>query len=205
MQLSPKIIQKTITAPGTSERVSFCHQLPPDPDHEAVDHSVLPEILNSYFFPDILFWDPLSTIPSLKGFLKCPIKACSGKNSFLRAVGWKDGKTERNNPCRLYGLTCPDMLASQTYRCQFHNHEIIAHDSEVLKQLLEVDKQPFILSHLTRMMRDLQITISSYILSGLAFSDIENIFFPTYFIAILKIRKCLQDSQYTLFTFVSHY
>ena len=30
-------------------------------------------------------------------------------------------------------------------------------------------------------------------------------FFSTFFIAILKIKKCLQDSQYTLFTFVSYY
>ena len=30
-------------------------------------------------------------------------------------------------------------------------------------------------------------------------------FSPTFFIAILKIKKCLQDSQYTLFTFVSYY
>ena len=59
--------------------------------------SAPPEIRYSYFFPDILFWDPLSRIPSLKGFLKCPREACSGKNSFLRVVGWKDGKTDRNN------------------------------------------------------------------------------------------------------------
>lgn len=83
----------------------------------------------------------------------------------------KDG---RNNPCRLYGLTCPVMLVSRIYRCQLYNHEIIAHDSEVLKQLHEVDWQPFILSHIMGMTRELQLAISSYILSGLAFSDIEN-------------------------------
>ena len=67
------------------------------------------------------------------------------------------------------------MLVSRVYRCQSHNHEIIAHDCGVLKQLLDVDREPFILSHLTGMTRELQMTISSYILSGLAFSDIENI------------------------------
>ena len=154
-------IQKTVTTPCMRERVSFCHQLPPDRGHEAVDHnfSAPPEIHNSYFFPDILFWDPLSRIPSLNGFLKCPREAYSGKNSFLRAIGWKDRKTERNNPRRLYGLTCPVMLVSRIYRSQLHNHEIIAHDSEVLKQLLEVDRQPFILTHITGMTRELQITI----------------------------------------------
>ena len=34
---------------------------------------------------------------------------------------------------------------------------------------------------------------------------LKRVFFPTYFIAILKIKKCLQDSQYTLFTFVSYH
>lgn len=168
-------IQKGIATPGMRERISFCHLVPPNPCHTPVDSSAPPEILYSYFFPDILFWDPLSRIPSLKGFLKCPREACSGKNSFLRVVGWKDGKTDRNNPRRLYGLTCPVMLVSRVYRCQSHNHEIIAHDCGLLKQLLGVDREPFILSHLTGMTRELQMTISSYILSGLAFSDIENI------------------------------
>lgn len=160
-------IQKIIATPRTSERASFCNQLPPV--HQ--DRSVPPQmhICNDYFFPDILFWDSLSRIPSLNGFLRCPIEACSGKNSFLRAVGWKDGKTEEQSR-PLYGLTCPVMLVSRIY-CQLHNHEILALDSEVLQQLLEVDRQPFILSHITGMTRELQTTISSYILSGLAFSD----------------------------------
>ena len=33
----------------------------------------------------------------------------------------------------------------------------------------------------------------------------KSFFFSTFFIAILKIKKCLQDSQYTLFSFVSYY
>ena len=166
-------IQKIIDTPHTSERVSFCNRIPPDDQ----DRSLPPQIhiCNAYFFPDILFWDPLSRIPSLNGFLRCPREACSGKDSFLRAVGWKDGKTARNNPRRLYGLTCPVMLVSRIYRCQLHHHEILSHDSEVLQQLLEVDRQPFILSHITGITRELQTTISSYILSGLAFSDVENI------------------------------
>ena len=168
-----KCIQKIIDTPHTSERISFCNRIPPDDQ----DRSLPPQIhiCNAYFFPDILFWDPLSRIPSLNGFLRCPREACSGKDSFLRAVGWKDGKTARNNPRRLYGLTCPVMLVSHIYRCQLHHHEILFHDSEVLQQLLEVDRQPFILSHITGMTRELQTTISSYILSGLAFSDVENI------------------------------
>ena len=156
-----KCIQKIIDTPHTSERISFCNRIPPDDQ----DRSLPPQIhiCNAYFFPDILFWDPLSRIPSLNGFLRCPREACSGKDSFLRAVGWKDGKTARNNPRRLYGLTCPVMLVSHIYRCQLHHHEILFHDSEVLQQLLEVDRQPFILSHITGMTRELQTTISSYI------------------------------------------
>lgn len=169
-------IQKTIAnGMPTSERISFAHRPPPDPGHEGLDHSVPPEIRSSYFFPDILFWDPLSRIPSLKGFLQCPRETCSGKNSLLRAVGWKDGKTTRNNPRRLYGLACPVILVSRIYRCQLNHHEIIAHDSEILKQILEIDLPPFILSHITGMTREQQFTIASYILSGLAFSNIENL------------------------------
>ena len=88
-------IQKTIATPSERlERVSFCHHLSPDRRREAVDHPVPPEIRSSYFFPDILFWDPLTKIPSIKGFLQRPREACCGKNSFLRAIGWKDGRME---------------------------------------------------------------------------------------------------------------
>ena len=126
-----------MATPCMPERISFCHLVPPNPCHKPVDSSAPHEISYSYFFPDILFWDPLSRTPSLKGFLKCLREACSGKTASL----WSPcGKTDGNNPRRLYGLTCPVMLVSRVYRCQLHNHEIIAHDCGVLKQLLDVDR-----------------------------------------------------------------
>ena len=46
-------IQKAIATPGLRERISFCHLVPPNPCHTPVDSSAPPEILYSYFFPDI--------------------------------------------------------------------------------------------------------------------------------------------------------
>ena len=86
-------IQKSIadSIPLTTQRISFCHP-PPSSNIQASVSGVnqvepLAQQFNLYFFPDILFWDPLSTIPSLKGVLQCPKEACKGRNSFLRAVG----------------------------------------------------------------------------------------------------------------------
>lgn len=174
-------IQKSIadSIKRTTERISFCHP-PPSSNLQASVSGVnqgepLAQQFNLYFFPDILFWDPLSTIPSLKGVLQCPKDACKGRNSFLRAVGWKDGKTERSNPRRLYGLTAPVVLVSRVYRCQLNNHEVVAHDGHILMQLRNTDRPPFILSHLSGITRDVQTAISSYVLSELPFSRIANI------------------------------
>lgn len=106
----------------------------------------------------------MSRIPSLKGFLQCPKKECNGKKSFLRAVAWKDGRTERNDPRRLFGLSAPVVLVSRVYRCQM-NHEVIAHDGDILMQLNKRDGPP----------RKVQTTISSYVLSGLTFSKIAQL------------------------------
>lgn len=154
-------IQKTIAESVTfrNERISFCLHLPPPgftpPDQLVEDAESQHKLYNVYFPPDILFWNPLSRSPLLRALLQCPREACSGKKSFLRAVGWKDGKTERDNPRRLYGLTSPVILVSRIYRCQLHKHEVIAHDGDVLMQLLNRDRFPFLLSHVTGMTREL--------------------------------------------------
>lgn len=77
-------IQKTIAnGMPTSEMISFAHRPPPDPGHEGLDHFVPPEIRSSYFFPDILFWDPLSRIPSLiKAFYNAQEKHVPGKTVY---------------------------------------------------------------------------------------------------------------------------
>lgn len=174
-------IQKSIadSIKRMTERISFCHP-PPSSNLQASISGVnqvepLTQQFNLYFIPDILFWDPLSTIPSLKGVLQCPKEACKGRNSFLRAVGWKDGKTERSNPRQLYGLTAPVELVSCVYRCQLNNNEVVAHDGHILMQLRNTDRPPFILSHLSGITRDVQTAISSYVLSELTFSRIANI------------------------------
>ena len=129
--------------------------------------------INLYFFPDVIFWDPLSRLSLRREFLQCPKESCCGKRSCLRAVGWKDGKTKRDNPRRLYGLIHPVVLVSRIYRCQLSNHEVIAHDGDIIKQLSDKDRPPFMLSHITGMTRELQNTITSHILSGLSFCDIQ--------------------------------
>ena len=96
-------IQKAIATPGMRERISFCHLVPPNPRHRPVDSSAPPEILYSYFFPDILFWDPLSRIPSLKGFLKCSREACSGKTASLGSSG---GKIKMERPIGIILVDC---------------------------------------------------------------------------------------------------
>lgn len=166
-----KLLADSITL--TTERISFCH--PPPPASGVNKVKPLEQQFNLYFFPDILFWDPLSRIPSIRGVLQCPKEACKGRNSLLRAVGWKDGKTERSNPRRLYGLTTPVVLVSRVYRCQLNNHEVVAHDGHILMQLCKTDRPPFILSHLSGITRDVQTAISSFVLSELTFSGIAKI------------------------------
>ena len=61
----------------------------------------------------------------------------------------------------------------------------------VKKERLRINKDPF-LKFLTVLVVRVHAKLNSF-------------FFSTFFIAILKIKKCLQDSQYTLFTFVSYY
>lgn len=97
-----KCIQKTIATPSMSERISFCHGLPLD-GHEAIDRSVPLDICSSYFFPDVLFWDPLSRIPLIQGFLRCPREACFEKTVSL---GPLDGKMERQK-----GIILIDFMA----------------------------------------------------------------------------------------------
>ena len=78
-------IQKSIadSVTFTTERLSFCH--PPLSSNIQASVSGVNQVepiaqqFNLYFFPDILFWDPLSTIPSFKGVLQCPKEACKGR------------------------------------------------------------------------------------------------------------------------------
>lgn len=87
------IQEKVANGEFRSEMISFSYLPPP---MSCNVHSG--ETPSFYFFPDILFWDPLSRTSSLGKFLQCPKQGCCGKISFLRAVGWKDGKTKRDNP-----------------------------------------------------------------------------------------------------------
>ena len=85
-------IQKAIVTPGMRERISFCHLVPPNLCHRPVNSSAPlapPEILYSYFFPDILFWDPLSRIPSLKASSNAQEKHVQGKTASLGSSGGK--------------------------------------------------------------------------------------------------------------------
>ena len=83
----------------------------PNPCHKPVDSSAPHEISYSYFFPDILFWDPLSRIPSLKGFLKCSREACSGKTASLGSSG---GKIKMERPI---GIILVDCMAWHVLLC----------------------------------------------------------------------------------------
>ena len=68
--------------------------------------------------PDIIIWDPLTTIVL---DLVCP-----NCHLALRATRWKDGQSAHDQPRRLFSIQRHAILISRVYRCST-DHQILAH------------------------------------------------------------------------------
>ena len=64
----------------------------------------------------------------------------------LKPRKWKDGRSERDGPRKLYGRDSVVLLVSRVYVCP-QGHEIPAHDPRILNSLPNDKNIPFILSH----------------------------------------------------------
>ena len=60
-----------------------------------------------YLIPRVILWDPLAQVTDLNGQLKCQRAECKSDGSYLRAVHWKDGRTDRECWRFLYGVDGP--------------------------------------------------------------------------------------------------
>jgi hypothetical protein len=165
----------------TLERLSAEGKFPivVDPPHLwqlGISARTAPPNPDDYFRPKLIIWDPLTQRTINEGQLKCPrIECVSSSMNLLRPVRWKNGANSGNVPRTLFDCNKGStFLVSRVYRCP-RNHEILAHDENILKLFPQRDRLPFILSHIGGLTRELYDYIISHSSCGFKISQIEHI------------------------------
>lgn len=120
--------------------------------------------------PSVIIWNPIILPMFHSSFqLKCPI--CQSE---LRFWKWKDGRTERDMPRKLYCIQEQVLLVSSVYLCDNH-HQVLSHHPSILEELRKLlFRVPFVLFHKAGVTSELYNYISVSIHTGICIQDVEN-------------------------------
>ena len=126
----------------------------------------------AYRIPPVILWNPLVQT-------QCDL-ACPTCRSSLRTWRWNDGRSPHSMPRSIFSVQERVLLVSCVYLCG-NNHQVIAHDAELLKSVRQAGVRiPFILFHKSGMTKELHNFVSSSIQAGLCIQDIESMLLNLY-------------------------
>ena len=97
-----------------------------------------PPDVGDYVLPRVIIWNPLQQQHCFKTGFTCPHYELGHLNSILTPSKWKDGRSERDLPRKIYCVNGPVLLVSRLYRCT-QGHEIAGHDPRILESILSGD------------------------------------------------------------------
>ena len=126
----------------------------------------------SYVLPRVIIWDPFVQLSHNFAEVNCP--RCEENTNFLRAVGWKDGRLQRDSPRSIYGNSGIVLIISRKYCCR-KGHEIAGHDQAILDMFPVKSVIPFILTHKSGVTTELMENLVSMIRNGLSFVQVQGI------------------------------
>lgn len=119
--------------------------------------------------PSVILWNPIIYPALASDRLKCP--HCKAN---LRFWKWRDGKTERDMPRKLFCIQEQVLLVSCVYLCEDH-HQILSHHPKILEEIRKISWPiPFLLFHKAGVTRELYNYIALSIQSGISIQDVEN-------------------------------
>ena len=126
----------------------------------------------AYRIPPVILWNPPVQT-------QCDL-ACPTCLSSLRTWRWNDGRSPHSMPCSIFSVQEWVLLVSCVHLCG-NNHQVIAHDAELLKSVRQAGVRiPFILFHKSGMTKELHNFASSSIQAGLCIQDIESMLLILY-------------------------
>ena len=124
----------------------------------------------AFLIPDVMLWDPLFYFPELD--LCCPVCTRKGLKEVLHPIRWKDGARSYDQPRQLYGLRNDALLVGRVYLCK-RKHQILSHNPDILLQVKDEFRLPFVLFHKTGITRELFDFFVSHIRAGMTVADVQ--------------------------------